>query len=117
MLNEDNYKETATYALNAHDGIKTIRERMSIEDGEELVSFADVYAAMRSNNGYISQFTDNATVERIRQILDQGSITMIQAEGLATSQDNFAGANAERVGRERNTTLSQKPCNNSYLNG
>ena len=107
LLNEDNYKETATYALNAHDGIKTIRERMSIEDGEELVSFADVYAAMRSNNGYISQFTDNATVERIRQILDQGSITMIQAEGLATSQDNFTGANAEKVGRDRNTTLSQ----------
>ena len=107
LLNEDNYKETATYALNAHDGLKTIRERMSIEDGEELVSFADVYAAMRSNNGYISQFADNATVERIRQILDQGSITMIQAEGLATSQDNFTGANAEKVGRERNTTLSQ----------
>ena len=30
----------------------------------------------------------------------------MQAEGLATSQDNYTGANAEAVGLDRNRTLS-----------
>lgn len=111
LLSNDNYMETASFELNAHNGLGTIRENMDVDSGDMLVSFADVYAAMKSNEGYISQFTDGKTVEQIKQIFDDGIITMIQAEGLATSQDNFTGADAERVGIERNTALSQNRAN------
>lgn len=111
LVSNDNYMETASYGLNAHRGLMTIRENMDIDNSDKLVSFADMYAAMKSNEGYISQFTDEATVKYIKQVLDEGAITMIQAEGLATSQDNYTGANAESVGKERNTALSKNRAN------
>ena len=80
----------------------------------ELVSFADIYAAMMSNEGYIAQYTDAATVARIKNILEKGTITMIQAEGLATSQDNYSGADAAQVGLQRNNALSQNRANTVY---
>ncbi len=119
LLLDENYMETHSYGLNAHRGLGTVREYMNIEKGELLVSFADVYAAMTSNEGYISQFADSATVEKVKRILDQGIITMIQTEGLATSQDNYSGADAARVGQDRNTALSQNRAHTviSWLKG
>ncbi len=119
LLSNDNYMETASYGLNAHGGLGIIRERMDCDKGDMLVSFADVYAAMTSNEGYVSEFTDPKTVEYIKRILEEGTITVIQAEGLATSQDNYTGANAEQVGVERNTALSQCRANTviSWLKG
>lgn len=111
LLSSDNYQETTSFGLNAHRGLDIIRENMNTDRGDELVSFADVYAAMTSNSGHISRFTDPATVERVKEILDHGHITMIQAEGVATSQDNFTGADSERVGIERNSALSQNRAN------
>ena len=80
---------------------------MDVDDADELVSFADIYAALNSNNGYIAQFADAKTVAKIRDIVDRGIMTLIQVEGLATSQDNYSGQDAQRVGRERNSALSQ----------
>ncbi len=119
LISDDNYMETNSFGLNAHSGLKIVRENMDIDSGDTLVSFADVYAAMKSNEGYISQFTDEKTVNNIKWILEEGVITMIQAEGLATSQDNFTGADAERVGIERNTALSQNRAHTviSWLKG
>ncbi|MEY8686185.1 hypothetical protein AB9N12_08565 [Bacteroides sp. AN502(2024)] len=119
LLSSDNYMETASFGLNAHNGLDIIRRHMSVDEKDELVSFADVYAAMNSNEGYIAQFTDAATVERIKDILENGYITMIQAEGLATSQDNYTGANADQVGIQRNSALSQNRANTviSWLKG
>ena len=107
LLLKDNYMESASFGLNAHRGLDIVRSNMEIDRSDELVSYADVYAAMNSNEGYISQFTDSATVEHIKEILEQGTITMIQLEGLATSQDNYTGEDAEQVGKERNIALSQ----------
>ena len=84
---------------------------MDVDGSDELVSFADVYAALKSNEGYIARFADAATVDRIREILDRGIILLIQVEGLATSQDNYSGNDARRVGIERNTALSQNRAN------
>lgn len=107
LLLKDNYMESASFGLNARRGLDIIRENMDVDRSDELVSYADVYAAMNTNEGYISQFTDSATVEHIKRIFDQGTITMIQIEGLATSQDNYTGENAQQVGLDRNTALSQ----------
>ena len=49
---------------------------------------------------------DAEAVKAIRRILTEGRIHYVQAEGLATSQDNYIGANAEDIGRERNKTLA-----------
>ena len=106
LLSRDNYKETTSYGLNAHAGLSTVRENMPLEDGTTLVSFADVYAALVGDEGYISQFSDRQAVDAIRDILENGRIIHVQAEGLATSQDNYIGANAEAVGLDRNRTLS-----------
>lgn len=107
LVSDDNYAETQTFGLNAHRGLPTVRSNMKVEEAEELVSFADMYAAMNSYNGYVAEYADSATVARVRNILDNGSIVLIQAEGLATSQDNYSGKNAAQVGQERNTALSQ----------
>ena len=107
LLSGTNYLETDSFGLNAHSGLETVRTRMGVDSNDELVSFADVYAALKSNEGYISRFSDAATVQRIKNILDKGIILLIQVEGLATSQDNWSGADAARVGEERNTALSR----------
>lgn len=111
LASEENYKETNSYQLNAHAGLGTVRQYLKVDNGDELVSFADVYAAMKSNEGYIAQYADASTVARIKNILDNGTITMIQAEGLATSQDNYSGADAAQVGMQRNNALSQNRAN------
>ena len=84
---------------------------MNLDNGDELVSFADVYAAVNGNTGHISQFTDSAAVNRVKDILKNGYITMIQAEGVATSQDNYTGADSQKVGKERNEALSSNRAN------
>ena len=106
LLSGDNYTESQSFGLNAHSGLETVRKYMDVDAADELVSFADVYAALYSNEGYISRFTDAETVEKIRDILDRGAILLIQADGLATSQDNYSGADANRVGLERNSALA-----------
>lgn len=107
LVSGDNYLETNSFGLNSHYGLGTVRQYMDVDDADELVSFADIYAALNSNNGYVSQFADAKTVAKIRGIVDRGIMTLIQVEGLATSQDNYSGQDAQRVGRERNTALSQ----------
>ena len=111
LLSNDNYQETVSYGLNQRAGLSTVRSNMNVASGEELVSFADVYAAMNDNEGYIAQFTDSTAVAHIRDIFKNGTIAMIQCEGLATSQDNYTGANADQVGRDRNSALSQYRAN------
>ena len=106
LVSGDNYREGQTFGLNAHSGLETVRRYMDIDAADELVSFADVYAALTSNEGYISRFTDAETVQHIKDILDRGAILLIQADGLATSQDNYSGQDAGRVGLERNTALA-----------
>lgn len=106
LVSGDNYREGQTFGLNAHSGLETVRRYMDIDEADELVSFADVYAALTSNEGYISRFTDEETVRHIKDVLDRGAILLIQADGLATSQDNYSGQDAGRVGLERNTALA-----------
>ena len=45
-------------------------------------------------------------VKKIQEIITQGNIIYVVAEGYATSQDNYVGENAENVGLERNKTLA-----------
>ena len=111
LLNAANYAETESFGLNAHSGLDLIRRNMKLDEDDQLVSYADVYAAVHENEGYISKFTDAATVEHIKRVLNSGVITMIQAEGLATSQDNYSGVNATRIREERNTALSRNRAN------
>ncbi len=107
LLSNDNYKETASFGLNSHAGLGTIRQYMDVSANDELVSFADVYAAIKSNQGYIAQFADKETVDRINRILREGVIMYIQVEGLATSQDNYSADVDGRVGKERNNALAE----------
>ena len=111
LVSSDNYRESDSFGLNAHSGLETVRRYMDLDKSDELVSFADVYAALSSNEGYISRFADNATVQYIKDILDRGAILLIQADGLATSQDNYSGADAGRVGQERNSALADNRAN------
>ena len=107
LLSSANYAETSSYGLNAHSGLGLVRENMKFDSDDNLVSFADIYAAMNENEGYVSKFADAETVEFLKRVLSDGVITMIQAEGLSTSQDNYSGANAAQITSERNMALSQ----------
>ena len=111
LLSRANYAETESFGLNAHSGLELIRNHLSIDRNDQLVSFADMYAAMYEDAGHIAQFADAETVAQIKRVLSNGVFTMIQAEGLATSQDNYSGANASQIGTERNTALSRNRAN------
>lgn len=106
LLSRDNYMEDTSYCINAHAGLDIVRKHMENVDGADVYSFADVYAAIEGNEGHVAQCADSTAVEEIRRILRDGNIILVQAEGVATSQDNYTGANAEEVGYARNKALS-----------
>lgn len=106
LLSDENYKETKSYGLNSFKGLETVRKNMPVEADSKLVSFADVYAAIEGDEGYIYDNANPATVAEIQRILNNGTILNVTAEGLATSQDNFVGEDAVNVGLTRNKTLS-----------
>lgn len=111
LLSEQNYYETNTYGLNAKHGLEVIRSNFDTPENEFLVSLADMYAALNTNEGHIAEHADEATVQQIRDIIDSGVITAIHVEGLATSQDNYTGPNAREVGLNRNWALSENRAN------
>ena len=106
LLSGDNYKETVSFGLNAHDGLQTVKQHMPSEPEADIYSFADIYAAIEGDSGFVATCADAEAVKAIRRILTEGRIHYVQAEGLATSQDNYIGANAEDIGRERNKALA-----------
>lgn len=106
LLSGDNYRETASYGLNAHRGLEVVKNHMPAEPEADIYSFADVYAAIEGNGGYAAACADAETVKSLQRILNSGRILYVQAEGLATSQDNYTGQDAENVGVERNKTLA-----------
>jgi len=106
LLNRDNYREDTSFCLNAHAGLGIVRENMNIDGDADVYSFSDVYAAIEGYEGYVAQFADSTAVREIRRILTDGTILLVQAEGVATSQDNYTGDNAEYVGWMRNKELS-----------
>ncbi|MDE6655115.1 MAG: hypothetical protein K2K37_12100 [Muribaculaceae bacterium] len=106
LVSSANYYEKETYGLNAHSGIPTLLEHMETDQGDCLVSFADVYAALNGNKGFVANYTNPETVEMIRDVFRNGIITVIEAHGVATSQDNYSGDNAHKVGLERNKSLA-----------
>ena len=84
---------------------------METETGDCLVSFADVYAALNGNKGFIADYTSPQTVEMIRDIFRNGIITLIEAHGVATSQDNYWGNRPRQAGLERNISLADSRVN------
>ena len=63
LVNSANYYEKETYGLNSHSGIEILRENMDYTEGDDcLVSFADVYAALNGNTGFIANYTNPETV-------------------------------------------------------
>lgn len=106
LMRGDNYKESASYALNAHTGLGLVKENMRMDSESDLYSFADIYAAVEGEGAYIGQFADAEAVKELQKIFNEGRILHVQAEGLATSQDNYTREDAEAVGLERNKTLA-----------
>ena len=105
-MSADNYKESQSYGLNAHTGLDLVKQNMTVDDDADLYSFADIYAAVEGDGASVSGFADNATVAELKNIFENGRIQFVSAEGLATSQDNYVGDDAENVGLERNKTLA-----------
>ena len=106
LLSRDNYREDTSYCINAHAGLEIVKAHMKDDADTEIYSFADVYAAIEGNEGYVAQCADPAAVAEIQRILTEGTILTVTAEGVATSQDNYTGENAEEVGLVRNKALS-----------
>lgn len=106
LMSADNYKESRSYGLNAHTGLDLVKQNMTVDDDADLYSFADIYAAVEGDGASIAEYADNATVTELKNIFENGRIQFVSAEGLATSQDNYVGEDAENVGLERNKTLA-----------
>ena len=106
LLKEENYKERQSFALNGHTGLELIKNNMNPDADAELFSFADMYGAIENREGHVAQASDDAAVQKINEILTQGNVLYVVAEGYATSQDNFIGEDAVNVGLERNKTLA-----------
>lgn len=106
LISEDNYKEGQSFGLNAHSGLGIVEQNMRPGADSKLVSFADIYAAVENNKGNVALASDSATVGRLNEIFEKGRLLYVVAEGLATSQDNYIGENAEEIGLERNKKLA-----------
>lgn len=106
LINLDNYKEEKSFSLNAHKGLNLVRKNMNLVADGKLFSFADVYAAIESNEGNVAMASDRTAVGELKKILTEGRVLYVIAEGLATSQDNFIGDNSEEVGLVRNKKLA-----------
>lgn len=106
LVGEDNYKEGLSFGLNAHSGLGLVEANMKPGADSDLYSFADIYAAIEGNKGNVAQASDSATVSKLNEIFEKGRLLYVVAEGLATSQDNFVGANAKEIGLERNKKLA-----------
>lgn len=106
LLSSANYRDTETYGLNSHFGRQNVIDRMNPEEGDFVVSFADVYAALNGYEGYIAQYADKATVDKLIDVLQNGILQVVEAHGVATSQDNYSGSNASEVGYKRNSDLA-----------
>lgn len=106
LLSGDNYKEGQSFGLNAHSGLGIVEQNMRPGADSKLVSFADIYAAVENNKGNVALASDSATVGRLNEIFEKGRLLYVVAEGLATSQDNYIGENAEEIGLERNKKLA-----------
>ena len=106
LIDGENYKEAQSFGLNTHDGLGIVEQNMRPDPDAELYSFADVYGAIEENTGNVAQASDQAAVDRLTDIFEKGRVLYVVAEGLATSQDNFIGENAEEIGLERNKALA-----------
>ena len=106
LIDEKNYKESQSFALNAHAGLNIIKENLNPDADAELYSFADIYGAIEGTDGNVAMAANAESVEKLNEIFDNGRIIYVMAEGFATSQDNFIGENAEDVGEERNKKLA-----------
>lgn len=106
LLKQENYKESHSFALNAHDGLDLVKKNMNPDADAEVFSFADMYGAIENREGHVSQASDDTAVQKIQEILTKGNVLYVVAEGYATSQDNFIGEDAVNVGLERNKTLA-----------
>lgn len=106
LLREENFMEKQSFCLNAHAGLDIVKNNMNPDADAELFSFADVYGAIESNDGNVASAANAEAVKKIQEIITQGNIIYVVAEGYATSQDNYVGENAENVGLERNKTLA-----------
>lgn len=106
LLLDENYRESTSFGLNAHQGLDIVKDNMKVGAESDLYSFADIYAAIEGNGGYVALAADQSAVAQLDSILKNGRILYVQAEGLATSQDNYVGENAENIGLERNKTLA-----------
>ena len=106
LLKEENYKDNQSYSLNARGGMDIVKKNMNPDADAELFSFADVYGAIENREGHVAKVSDDAAVQKINEILTQGNVLYVVAEGYATSQDNFIGEDAVNVGLERNKTLA-----------
>ena len=106
LIDEKNYKESQSFALNAHAGLNIIKENLNPDADAELYSFADIYGAIEGTDGNVAMAANAESMEKLNEIFDNGRIIYVMAEGFATSQDNFIGENAEDVGEERNKKLA-----------
>ncbi len=106
LLSEDNYKESQSFALNAHAGLDRVKSHMQTDADADLYSFADVYAAVEDKAGNVASSIDAEAVSKLQQIFSKGRILYVLAEGLATNQDNYIGENAADVSLERNKQLA-----------
>lgn len=64
--------------INSHSGLKYLYKHFGKDSGEKLVSFSDVYAALRENPGFISGYSDTYTVAQLKKSFSKGIITHIE---------------------------------------
>lgn len=106
LMNEENYRESKSYALNAHQGLPIVQKHLMSDSDEQLYSFADVYGALETQEGNVALAVDEKTVKELNHIFNDGEILNVVTEGVATSQDNYSGEDAEEIGLKRNRELA-----------
>lgn len=108
LIDRANYGETVSYGLNSKLGVDYVRKNFADDAKHDLYSFADIYAALEGNGGYIAKYADQKNVEKLLQIFTEATVTNISVTGMATSQDDNPN---EQIRLSRNSALAQNRAN------
>ena len=125
LKQEKNYIDKGSQCINSHAGLSTVKNNLSIDNPDNLYSFADVFVALtessKKSRDVLSGLYDEEAVSDIKNLFrDKSKINGIICTGQASKQGN---SSPESKNVQRNDELAKQRANTickwlrKYLSG
>lgn len=113
LKQEKNYIDKGSQCINSHAGLSTVKNNLSIDNSDNLYSFADVFVALtessKKSRDVLSGLYDEEAVSDIKNLFrDRSKIKGIICTGQASKQGN---SSPESKNVQRNDELAKQRAN------